>query len=357
MKRNIGIDALKVLSMFMIVVLHILGQGGVLETLPQFCIRYNIAWFIEIICLCSVNCFALATGYLNYGKKYNFKSLISLWFQVIFYTLLLTMVIKFFYPEQINYGYIGKMLFPTMGHSYWYFTAYVGLYLFMPLLNFLLEKADKKLLGNSLLLILGFTTIGNTLNGNFLFENSGYSTIWLVVMYLVGGMVKKYNISAKNKNKCLYNFFLYGAINFALKLIVDKFFIDIPFVNNMNYTLCNYTSVFLVIASINLFLYFESFEPKNIKIKNAIKILAPVSFGVYLVHTNPAVWMTLMNKTFIWIADRNSLMFVFCLCTASVCLFITCSIIDFGRLRLFKSLKIDKLSERISCIIQNKFLS
>ena len=143
MKRNIGIDALKILSMFMVVVLHILGQGGVLETLPQFCLRYNVAWLIEILCLCSVNCFALVTGYLNFEKKYTFKSLISLWFQVIFYTLLLTMVIKYFYPAQINYGYIGKMLFPTMGHSYWYFTAYVGLYLFIPLLNFIVEKADR----------------------------------------------------------------------------------------------------------------------------------------------------------------------------------------------------------------------
>ena len=124
----------------------------------------------------------------------------------------------------------------------------------------------------------------------------------------------------------------------------------------MSYTLLNYTSVFIVIASINLFLFFQNYKPKSEKVIKAIKLLAPVSFGVYLVHTNPAVWMTLMNKTFIWIADKNSIMFIFCLCMASICLFITCSIIDFGRLRLFKSLKVEKLSERISHIIQNRFL-
>ena len=156
MKRNIGIDALKIVSMFMIVLLHIFGQGGILNTLPQFSTRYNITWLIEIMSLCSVNCFAIISGYLYVDKKYTFKSLISLWFQVIFYSITIIGVLKLAVPERINYTYITKMFLPTMSHSYWYFTAYFGLYLFIPLLNIILKHCNKNVLFSSIFLITTF---------------------------------------------------------------------------------------------------------------------------------------------------------------------------------------------------------
>ena len=109
MKRNIGIDALKILSMFMIVILHILGQGGILATLPQFSMRYNISWLIEIMCLCSVNCFAITSGYLSAEKKYTYKGILNLWLQVIFYSLVLIGIMKFVTPQTINYTYITNL--------------------------------------------------------------------------------------------------------------------------------------------------------------------------------------------------------------------------------------------------------
>lgn len=46
-KRHYGIDALRILSMFMIVSLHILGKGGVLENTVLFSKQYHAAWFLE----------------------------------------------------------------------------------------------------------------------------------------------------------------------------------------------------------------------------------------------------------------------------------------------------------------------
>lgn len=42
--RNYGIDALRILSMFMVLVLHVLGAGGVMENCEPFSISYVSAW-------------------------------------------------------------------------------------------------------------------------------------------------------------------------------------------------------------------------------------------------------------------------------------------------------------------------
>lgn len=58
-KRNIGIDLLKIVSMLMIVTLHMLGHGGVLDNMPPMSRCYQVAWLIEIACYGAVNCYAL----------------------------------------------------------------------------------------------------------------------------------------------------------------------------------------------------------------------------------------------------------------------------------------------------------
>ena len=69
MKRNYGIDALRILSMFMVVVLHVLGQGGMLSGSEPGSLKYWTLWFLEIACFCATDCFALISGYVMYKSK------------------------------------------------------------------------------------------------------------------------------------------------------------------------------------------------------------------------------------------------------------------------------------------------
>ena len=78
-KRNLGIDLLRIISMYMIVILHVLGQGGILFNLEIFSNKYNIAWILEIICFCSVNLYGFITGYVMTGSKFKYKKIINLW--------------------------------------------------------------------------------------------------------------------------------------------------------------------------------------------------------------------------------------------------------------------------------------
>ena len=56
--RNYGVDALRVLSMLMIVVAHIFTQGGVLASAETAGANRYIAWVMRIFVIVDVNCFA-----------------------------------------------------------------------------------------------------------------------------------------------------------------------------------------------------------------------------------------------------------------------------------------------------------
>ena len=55
--RNWGVDLLRILSMFMVVVLHVLGQGGILVAQVPFDYGWVLCWTLESACFCAVNCF------------------------------------------------------------------------------------------------------------------------------------------------------------------------------------------------------------------------------------------------------------------------------------------------------------
>lgn len=61
-KRNYGIDLLRLVSMFLIVVLHSLSRGALVGVAP-FNIHYEAGFLIEALTYCAVNCFALISGY------------------------------------------------------------------------------------------------------------------------------------------------------------------------------------------------------------------------------------------------------------------------------------------------------
>lgn len=343
MKRNMGIDLLKISSMFMIVVLHVLGQGGILKSLAIGSTRYNISWFLEIMCLCSVNCFAIISGYLNVEKKYNFKTIIYLWLEVLFYSILLIGVAKIIKPDRVNYSYITKMFFPIMAHSYWYFTAYFGLYLLMPLINMIFNKTNnRKVIFQAIFLSLCFISFGSLFGANTMWEVNGYSTIWLIFMYFIGAYIKTYKLHSKYIYRNLIMFFIFSCLTFMIRLISEKYFPNTFFIGELRYNLLNYNSPFILLASICLFIFFENLIIKNKYILKCITFFVPMSFGVYLIHTNAAIWEIFLKDAFVFCAEKTSFIYFIYLVIIIISIYLGCSIMDYIRIKLFNFLKINK---------------
>ncbi len=64
-------------------------------------------------------------------------------FQVLFYTILTTVLFAILSPEKIGLKVILAAIVPFAYGSYWYYTAYFCLFFLMPYLDIFIEKTTK----------------------------------------------------------------------------------------------------------------------------------------------------------------------------------------------------------------------
>ena len=134
-EKNYGIDALRILSMFMVTILHVLTQGGILNASGRFTSQYEVVWLLQTMAFCAVNVYALISGYVWVYAKYRYRNLMELWLQVFFYTVSITILFRLLCSSSVSALDWIKAIFPVMFNQYWYFSSYVALFIFIPLLN------------------------------------------------------------------------------------------------------------------------------------------------------------------------------------------------------------------------------
>lgn len=165
-RRNYGIDLLRIVAMYMIVLNHCLLLGGVITKATQIgigSINYDISWLLDTLCYCAVNCYALISGYVGVKSKFKLQNIIKLWFQVVFYSVVLNIIIWVTIPNvPINKGLLIQMLMPISFERYWYFSAYFILFAFMPFLNLLLNNLDKSMATKLLITLILVCSFGET---------------------------------------------------------------------------------------------------------------------------------------------------------------------------------------------------
>ena len=127
-EKNYGINVLRMLAMFMVTVLHILNQGGVLNATGRFTSQYEAGWLLQIAAFCAVDIYALISGYVWIYAKYRYRNLVELWMQVLFYTVSITILFRGFVPSSVSALEWIEAFFSVMFNQYWYFSSYVALF-------------------------------------------------------------------------------------------------------------------------------------------------------------------------------------------------------------------------------------
>lgn len=351
--RNYGIDSLRIVSMFMIVVLHVCLAGGVLDACSG--LTNKAVLFLVILCYCCVNCFALISGYVGYKKKNKFSSIAELWLQVFLYNILIYIVFLIFGKLEFSWNVLKEMLFPVFSDRYWYFTAYFGLIVFRPALNFLLTKYSNKHL--KYILIGGFVLFSICplfFENQVLSTNNGYSIWWLMYLYLVGGYIKKNELfKSLTKKKLAIIYFGVCVFSLIFKLggsYLGRFYGRFIVLGDK---FVSYTSPTIVIAAIALVLLFSQIKINHSK--KFISILSSTVFGVYLIHVQPLVFGRIITGLFTFVGKYNFVEVIGCLFGFALLIYLGCSIIDYVRLKMFELFKIrmkfDALEKRL-----NKYL-
>ena len=344
--RNYGIDLLRIFSMINIINLHInlFSRQLVLEfSSPKF----KAIWRLEVFSYPAVNCFGLISGIVGY-TKYKFSNLIYLWLTVFFYSISISSYL-FYTKNGINQKSLFLSLFPILIKRHWYVNAYFYMYVLLPFINCGISSLNSSFHKNTIIFFILFYTIYYMiakivdLNSDFNFLNGGYSSMWLVILYIIGAYFGKYIIiNEKNKNYLVYllmflfSTFLTSELYFSL--IKSK-------VKNNKKMLINYLSPTMLIQAISLVMIYSKLNIRNKLLMKIISFLVPLNFSAQLIHARLFQTKIKIIKFFFnCILQLKPKLLFFKIYGFGILIYFICIYIDYIRLLIFKLLKIRDFS-------------
>ncbi len=339
--RDYGIDLLRILAMFMVVIHHVVEYGGILHAESISNINYWSAYFIDIAVYCAVDTYALISGFVGYKVNRKYASLAELWLRVTFYSVSFTIVNKLMFDPLIGKKKILLSFFPVTRKNLWYFTMYFGVILLSPVLNAAINAMSRKTARRAVIGSIFLFSVLPFLWSNDVFESKdGYSVIWLMVLYLAGAYIGKYHaLEIIKKPTAIIGYFICVLLTWCSKFILQNRF---PVMGGykINYDwLVSYTSVTVVAASVFLLLLFRELRLPA-AVKKIVAIAAPLSFGVYVIHGTAPFSTHIIQGKFARFASCPPVVMTLVIIGSAALIYIVCSMIDFIRKLLFDTLKI-----------------
>lgn len=339
-QRLYNIDALRIICMLFVCLLHVGGTYGGMSAIEGMAGKILLA-FLIILSDVAVNCFIMITAYVAGGREWKVSRYLKLYSQVAFYCVGFSVVGWLISSYSASGGDVTLHMLlrwnlpVPFASAYWYFVAYSALFLLAPFIDKLLRILNRKQFVLLLAVTVGVIVIQGIIPP-YQDKVSGYSLYWMVCMYLLGYYLRCYPLHLTRCGGWLgvIGCGCAGTALFGLAVYGKKHGYEIP-----NFAI-GYTQPFVVIESILLFSLFAQFNVRGARARGWISRLAPLSFGVYLVHEHPAfspyvkeACMTLYS----WIGYNCATVLM-----ASVITYILASMVDFARLALFHRLRVEQ---------------
>lgn len=331
--RQKYLEKLRCLAMMMVVVLHFLGKGNLLGdvTAREMGSVGVAAWVLEALCIVAVNCYMLISGYFLCESSFKLSRLLTLYLQVWMYSVgvgLAAWALGLVPAEEINTHYFLSLLFPvSMGH-YWFMTAYLFLYLLLPLVGMAIRRMTKKQLNLVLIMLLGmFCVLKSVLPFRLEEDGQGYDFLWYLCVFLVAAYIRKFGVRFLERRWrciCLY-------LGSCAAMLLELFLLRGFYLRRGSFGLIlkisfEYNHIFVLLAAVGLFGWFLLGKNEGMTANVAARI-APYVLGVYLLHENIGVRYGWQN----WFrADRIQTVSELVLWTviAAVCVFVTGVIVE-----------------------------
>lgn len=322
-----GIDVLKIVSILMVSVLHILGQGGILSAASG--IQSQVVWAMEAACYCAVNSFAIASGYVQSTRSApNLRRIVTLWLQVVCLTCGITLVFKLLGQAVFDPLTIRKCLLPVLSGDYWYFTAYFVLCFFIPLLNRACAALSNRELRQLTAVIFGLACAGRITGFwgamDFYRLNGGYSVFWLLLLYLIGAWLRRDSAVLHRIPGWGIALIYVGAVGVArLEHLADT-----------GLHLLRYDSPAILLSAAALVALFSRLTVSSSRLRNGLRQLSALCFGAYIVQCHWLVWDWLKGR-FSGLATLSPLVGLTAVLATALGLFTVCATVDFLRKACF----------------------
>lgn len=278
--RLSNIELLRLLSMFMVLVLHAdyaaLGVPAAAD-LSVSPAETAARVLLEQLSLVAVNVFVLISGW--FGVRLTVRSLGSLLFQVMFYALLIIGVVAATLgipAEQCPTAWL--TLVP--GYHHWFIRSYIGLMLLSPVLNAFTASCTVRRLAVVTGSFFAFQTVYGWICNADGFLN-GYSLLSFIGLYLLGHLAHRLQWHTRRRRAMVWIYPGCVVANTVVTLLMLACRGSVPaWVNS-------YNSPLVIAGALGLVLTFAGMKPWTSRTVNAA---AASSLAVYLIHFNPLLF-------------------------------------------------------------------
>lgn len=306
-QRMANLELLRCIAMMMVAVLHYLGKGGLLADLTgeRLAAGETAAWLLECFCIVAVNVYMLISGYFLGQSSFKLSRLIQLWLQIWVYSVgfglagALTGVMR---ETDFDIHFLLTLLFPVSMDHYWFMTAYLFLYLLLPLVGMAAGRMTRQQFQAVLaLLFFAFCILKSILPLRLETDRQGYDCLWYLCVFLAAVYVRRFGLPFLEKKwRCLG---LYGGcclLIFAGTMGLRQVYLRTGSLERMLKMFLEYNHLLPFLAAAGLFGFFRSLRIEG-KTAAFVNRIAPFTLGVYLLHENLGLRYTWQN----WLGAGN----------------------------------------------------
>ena len=358
-ERLVKLDALRVLSMLLIVLLHSVDHSGVLEAAnDKGGFPYLYTYLIFFLSKISVNCFVLISGYFLVDGKFKLKKLITLWMEVVFYSIFFKLLFMLSGKTPFSLVSLISCFFPVFTGRYWFVTIYFAMYLLSPFYNIAIHAMNKKQLSLCMVLLFVIFSVWISVYPSFAGPNAGrgWGLPWFTVLYFSGAWFRLYYTPMIISNRLKVSAWLLAAVFASVFCYFGNQFL--PILKILVWNWYSYDSVPVFIFSLVMFSCFLRMKEPSPGMSSFISKISAATFGIYLIHAHanvsPWIWEKLhlpqfMDSASFPIIHLGSVLLVFFVCAGIDCI----RQATIGRIE--KLSVIDGISNKTQAMFEDKF--
>ena len=313
----------------------------------------------------AVDVYALISGYVMINGRYRPARLFELWLQVFSVGVVGCLVGKFALRMPVTTEVWLQAFFPVTLWEYWYFSSYVGLFCLMPILNRGLRSMDRRrlvILMTALFSVFSVLGILSRIGKHDSFQLiSGYSPLWLVILYVIGACVRRAELWRETPawklwltvlfsiGACMGIYALLTLPRFPQALLARSWFDP----DRWRVFVLNYVNPLLVVISVCLLALFSRFRPGK-GLSAVIRLLSPLTFGIFLIHVHDTSW-TLLQGRFEWIGLTRAYYIIPTVLGVGLAIFLACAAMEWIRAQVFRLLRVRQLCEGLEAALRRFF--
>ena len=294
--RQGNFELLRIIAMIMIVTLHYLGKGKLLN-LDNGSITYFVAWFCEALSYVAVNVYVLISGYFIKSTKFKFNKILDLWIQTIIISgTAYIIALKTGISEEFKSPDFFKSFMPITRNSYWFITTYFVFCAIAPFLVNIVNTINQKQHKTVCATLVFITSVLPTIfyEADWLKISKGYHIIWFVTLFFVASYIRKYDTFKKNPFFYFVLYLLSCTIGYVIKFVLCYLTLSLNNTDKSDKFFANYNMFFVFLASVFLFLAFKNIKINSNILNKIILFFSSATLYVYLIHEAPS------TRSFLW---------------------------------------------------------